>query len=75
MNSNNQRAGAIGTAGRTSMAEDKQDLTTLIEHRNAILEVLATRNVDSEQFKTRSDEVIQEFALTCVQDKADELTE
>ncbi|HEY1659968.1 MAG TPA: hypothetical protein VGG14_16565 [Candidatus Sulfotelmatobacter sp.] len=53
---------------------DAEDLKTLITHRNAMLDVLKTGSIDTERFQKESDEVIQDFALSCVQSKSDDMT-
>jgi hypothetical protein len=55
----------------TPLETDKAQLEEIIAHKDAMLAILRTKNIDPTNFETEANETITNFAATCVEAKAD----
>jgi hypothetical protein len=55
----------------STLETDKTQLEEIIAHKDAMLAILRTKNINPTEFETAANETINNFAASCVEAKAD----
>jgi hypothetical protein len=55
----------------STLEDDKKQLEEIINHKDAMLEILRAKNINPTAFEASANETINDFAAACLTAKAD----